>query len=331
MNASQIIALMIPLLLIVLVYVLFKKNPKRKIVSKTPKQINEKEVIYEPNSISNQKIDSAFIEKCINQQYFEIDESRSWDSDPDFNEILTPLNNGNYSLAIETCLKYSVKYNDFGLLFTWWSKALMKKGDIISSKNVLIEGLSKSKSKFDLLNSMGELEFQKSNIKDAIFWWSQGLHCQRSVPRNGDCEDSFLFLYYVSLGLDLPDCAKSFIQVVDLINPGEIRLSPEYGNSIIRLTKLTKNDDLIKIVRTLVDKHLSGKKVTTKVISVEFNDLIKVASDSNLTDQQRYEAIRKLGEIGDKRAIEPLMRIYKNEITIASLDAKEAIDKILGR
>jgi len=278
---------------------------------------------------TNVETDVSFLQRCINQEYFEVEEFRDWNTNSEFKKILEPLNNGDNLKAIQLAKELSIKFNDFGLIYKWWAIALIRINNLLEAKEVIKEGLRKSKSKFDLCNLMGEIESKVGNIDEAIYWWAQGLHCQRSLPNNGNSIDSFLFLYYVSQGLGLSNCAQSFILMVDLLKPGQIRLSTDKANSLIQLTKNRKNDQIINVIHSLVDKYLSVKKSNTNIDSSEVDKLIKIALDRN--NNARTDAIKKLGDIGDKRAIAPLKQIYDNELGFERFDAKDAIDKILGK
>ncbi len=59
----------------------------------------------------------------------------------------------------------------------------------------------------------------------------------------------------------------------------------------------------------------------------EVSKLIRTAQNKNVEFEERGKAIRKLGEIGDSRAIEPLMQIYCTELHLIRLDALDAVEK----
>ena len=63
----------------------------------------------------------------------------------------------------------------------------------------------------------------------------------------------------------------------------------------------------------------------------EIPGLIRLAQDSSAGYDARGKAIQRLAEIGDSRAIAPLMQIYQTELHLIRLDAEDAVNKIRAR
>lgn len=68
--------------------------------------------------------------------------------------------------------------------------------------------------------------------------------------------------------------------------------------------------------------------MTTPAGEDEVTVLIRRVLDDNIAESIRSEAIKRLGELGDKRAIDPLMHIYKTTLTVIRLEALNAAQRI---
>ncbi|MBI2873836.1 MAG: hypothetical protein HYY09_01995 [Firmicutes bacterium] len=305
-----------------------------------PPQLTDEERDFLKREKIERKSDGDFYGACREKKYEELPESRSWDSDPVFRNILDPLNSGDYQKASYEAQAILPRFADFAEIYYWWSRALINKGSNDEARQVLIDGLSKANQKHLLLEILGEIEWKSGSLKDAVRWWAQAILCQESLESFGKREGPYLYLHCIAQALGLEQVSSALLSRVDFIRPGRVRLSPEVErslkSSVQELVDLWYSSDDVLIERglqTLANRYLD---VTTAAPlesseSDELTGLIRIVQDSTAAYDLRGEAIRKLGEIGDHRAIEPLMNVYKTELHLIRLDALDAAEKIRGR
>jgi hypothetical protein len=148
--------------------------------------------------------DEQYVKDCLQQKYYELSETRSY-SDPAFQKVLDQMNSGDNVAACREAEALIVEFSDFASLYYWWGSALQKIGSLDKARQVLRGGLEKAKKKYMLCNCMGEVEWKTRNLDQAVYWWSQGIHCQESLNGSNYGHDvgAYLYLYYVSEGLKL--------------------------------------------------------------------------------------------------------------------------------
>jgi len=149
----------------------------------------------------------------------------------------------------------------------------------------------------------------------------------------GEEVGAYLYLYHVAEALGLSTLATQLRDRVDFIRPGQIRLSPDAVNN---LTVLIHKSDTTQIKKALeiLEKRYFAPSPQTGVSSKsddEISSLISIAQDTSAGNNVRERAVQRLAEVGDSRAIGPLMQIYNTELTRIRLDAEDAVDKIRSR
>jgi len=221
--------------------------------NKHEKEIN---LIIKKHSKTEQGLEQYYINKCLSKEYSEAEEIREWNSIEGYSKIIDPLNSSNNQLAAIEAEKLCKVYIDFHHIYQWRGLALKRMKDYTKAKEVLQEGLKKSKSLFDLCNLLGDIERDLGNISEAVYWWSQGMHLQESLSQRnyGGSEDSYLFLYYVAKGLGLSDSADAFILRVDSIKPGQIRLNENEANRLILLSRNEKDKAMGNSIEVVINK-----------------------------------------------------------------------------
>jgi tetratricopeptide (TPR) repeat protein len=278
--------------------------------------------------------DDKYFTNCLEQKYKEEDDIRSWDSDPIFQKVLTPLNSGDNATACREAESIVPKFGDFADLYDWWGTALIRMGSYDKARQVLREGIEKSKKKHPLCNQLGEVEWKSRNLRDAVYWWAQGLHCQESLTNYGGHEGAYLYLHYVSLGFGLSDCAAAFLMRSDQIRPGNIRLNPESSKDLFNLASTAKDSQITEVLKGIVNKHITPQqpkknKSNTKEVERLIRQVEKIDADSWPSDED-LAAAEKLGELGDLRAIESLTKAMRHLSIDLQIAAEEAIKKIKG-
>jgi tetratricopeptide (TPR) repeat protein len=287
-------------------------------------------------------LDDAYLSGCLAKKYQEEAESRTWNSDPAFRSVLDPLNNGDNARACSAAEGLAVMHADLALVYLWWGKALLRMREFDKARILLASALEKCKQKFALCNLLGEAEWKKRNLREAVYWWAQGMHCQESLSESnyGDDEGAYLYLHYVAGGRGLGDCASAFLTRVDEIRPGRIRFNAETGNDLLGLSRAANDGTIAEVLRRLVGTYITPPpKPATGGNSAEVARLIRqlekvMQEQYGMGDMADVEAAKRLGELGDPQAIGILTRVGNGarliELMFAAKDAVESIKKANG-
>jgi len=281
--------------------------------------------------------DEQYIYDCLRQKYQELPETRSWNSDPVFRKVLDPLNAGDNAVACREAEALIAQFPDFADLYVWWGSALLRMGALDKSRQILKEGLERARQKFPLCDRLGEVEWKARDLKTAVYWWVQGLHCQESLSESnyGGYDGVYLYLYYIADGCGLTDLSSAFLTRVDIIRPGGIRLNSEAARDLSDLTRKAINTEVPEVLRKLGAMYLfPQKKVSTKADPAEVARLIRqlekvLQEQYGIGEIEDVQAAKRLGELGDPKAIAILTMVAKGARVIDLMDAaEEAIKKI---
>ncbi len=207
-------------------------------------------------SASNSSED-VYVEQCLTPKFKEEEGQRRWDSDPEINIVLDPLNNGDYKTAYKEAERIVTKFSDCDFIYDYWGTALMRMGDFDQARQVLNRGLDNAKEKYTLCNTLGELELEAGNIKTAVYWWAQAVHCQQSLKGYTSDLWPYLYLHYAADSMGLADIAKAFITRVDQMRAGQIRLDQPTANNLRNLARKGKSYDIEKVLKELGSKYLT--------------------------------------------------------------------------
>ncbi len=298
----------------------------------SPESVKEQQNKYsQPCTV--QPDEGDYCARCFAKNYLEEDEARSWVSDPAFRRVLDPLNAGDNARARKEAEALLLNFPDFAGLYVWGAKSFLNEQNYQEARRVLWEGLSKSKQKYPLLNLMGEVEWKSGALSEAVYWWIQGLICQQTRQRFGEEVGAYLYLSYVADTLGLLPLAEQLCHRVDFIRPWQIRLSPDAASNLAGLVRRSDTSQIRKALGMLEKKYFKPESRTEKTPSQddEVAALIRIAQDTDAGYEARGEAIQKLAEIGNSRAIGPLMQIYNTELHLIRLDALDAVEKIRAR
>lgn len=202
----------------------------------------------------------AYFERCMEPAFQEEEEPRTWQSEPDFRRILDPLNRGDNASAAQEAETLVARFPDLHAIYSWWGSALTRTGEHGKAREVMQEGLARSKRKFSLCTGLGEAEWKAGNLKEAVYWWAQSLHCQDTIENFGGDIDAYLYLYYVAEVAGQMDVAAAFISRVDRIRYGQIRLEPAAADDLQDLAARAKTPGIEAVLLALRDRFLLGAK-----------------------------------------------------------------------
>ena len=144
------------------------------------------------------------------------------------------------------------RFPDFDLVYKWIGSAYRSTQQFTKSRDILSEGIGKAKRKCLLLTDMGETEWQSGNINEAVYWWSQALHCLSANPID---YNAYLLLSYVAKGLGLTDFERVLLARVDSLKGGQVRLDPAMAGRLSTLVKNKKTEAMQKTLKELQSKY----------------------------------------------------------------------------
>jgi tetratricopeptide (TPR) repeat protein len=198
--------------------------------------------------------EATYVRRCLAIEFRDETESRTFRSESAFQNVLTPLNSQRYDAAIQEAKKLLPKYADFDLVYEWLGMAYRAKQQLELSRQVVGDGLGKSKRKCLLLKDMGETEWQSGNIEAALYWMAQALHCLCSNPLD---YNAYLLLSYVADGAGLPEDAALCLARVDAMRAGRIRLPSAQAERLTSLARGGRTEAMKKVIQGLSAKYLS--------------------------------------------------------------------------
>jgi tetratricopeptide (TPR) repeat protein len=196
-----------------------------------------------------------FVRRCLEAEFKEEQETRTFRSDPAFANVLTPLNSQQYVQTIKAGHAILPRFPDFDLVYKWIGSAYRSTQQLPKSRDILSEGLRKAKRKCLLLTDMGETEWQLGNINEALYWWSQALHCLSSNPID---YNAYLLLSYVAKGVGLSDFEQKLLAHVDSLRGGQVRMDPAMAGRLTTLIQNKKTQAMQKTLRGLQSKYFSA-------------------------------------------------------------------------
>jgi hypothetical protein len=193
--------------------------------------------------LNDARAEEGYVRRCLEFVYREEQETRTFQTDPAFADILVPLNAQQYAQAIKEGQDILPRFPDFDLIYKWMGSAYRNNDEPLRSHDILSEGIRKAKRKCLLLSDMGETEWQLRRINEAVYWWSQALHCLSSNPID---YNAYLLLSYVAKGLGLTEFEGLLLARVDSMKSGQVRLDPTTAESLLKLVKDKKTEAMKK-------------------------------------------------------------------------------------
>lgn len=202
--------------------------------------------------LNDTRAEAGYVSRCLKVEYSEKPETRTFRTDAAFAEILEPLNARQYTQAIKAGEAILPRFPDFDLIYKWIGSAYRNNDEQFRSYDVLTEGIKKAKRKCLLLTDMGETEWQLRRINEAVYWWSQALHCLSSNPID---YNAYLLLSCVAKGLGLTEFERALLARVDSIKIGQVRLDTTTAESLLHLVKVNRTEAMKKTLRELQAKY----------------------------------------------------------------------------
>jgi hypothetical protein len=196
----------------------------------------------------------GYVQRCLEPAFVEAKERRDFQSDPSFRSVLDPLHSDDTTAAREA-EKLAARFPDLDLAYSWWGDALMSLGEFDRAREVLRRGLERSRRKFMLCTSLGEVEWRAGNLPEAVYSWAQAVHCQESLEDRGHDVAAYLYLLSVAIGLEEADAAGALLRRVDAIRR-DIRLVPLRDASLREFASREGTPEIREVLRGLRTRYL---------------------------------------------------------------------------
>lgn len=200
-------------------------------------------------------IDEDYVRLCLTPAYREEPEVRNWRSDPAFRRVLDPLNQGDLTVAADEAEKLTHAFPDLDLAYTWWGSALIRSGQHARARDVLEQGVERARRKFLICEKLGEAEWRLGDIRNAVYWWAQSVHCQDTVDTSE--VGAYLYLHYVADGMGSGEVAMAFARRVDMIAPGQVRLDSGTAADLRKLAGQRGTPAIDRVLDGLRVRYLS--------------------------------------------------------------------------
>jgi len=188
-------------------------------------------------------------------EFHEEAEERTFRSDSAFADVLAAFNSRRFDDAIRLGRKVLPRFRDFDLPWDWVSSAYQEKGQLDAAFQVAVEGLARAKRKSVLLTRLGDIEWQRGNLPEAVYALSQVLHCYADRPLD---YNPYLLLSYVSEGVGLSSVEAAFRRQVDRLRGGTVRLPDALADRLRGLSRRAQSPAIAQVLEGLSEKYLKG-------------------------------------------------------------------------
>ena len=187
-----------------------------------------------------------YVKSCLTLQYHEIADDRLWNSISEVADLGDGSSLSEYSkrTLVESLI---VQYPDFDHVYRWSGIYHNRGGNNNEAIEILKEGLKVCKRKYNLYEELGNIEYQRNHLLDAVHWWIQSILSQKSIGQH-DNRNPFLYLSYICGRLDLNDIRSELG-----IYAAGISLTPQAANEVYHRVD---NETKIEYIRqALLELH----------------------------------------------------------------------------
>jgi uncharacterized RDD family membrane protein YckC/tetratricopeptide (TPR) repeat protein len=262
--------------------------------------------------------------RCLTAEFHEQTEARTYRSDSAFAEVLEALNGRRFDEAIQRGTSLFPRYRDLDLPWYWVSSAYLDSGQLDKAYRVALDGLARANRKSLLLTRLGDIDWQRGNLAEAVYALSQVLHCYADHPPE---YNAYLLLSYVAEGYGLTNVAATYLRKVDQLRAGTIRLNAALANRLRGLSRRTQAPAIARVVEGLSAKYLANVKAdgdgqhqpmpeTTGKTPGQSNKPLTVGE---LFDGVMRDARQKMSNDECRQLSETLVELCKNKFAVAEI------------
>jgi HEAT repeat protein len=209
-----------------------------------------------PRSLPIKKIAETgdpYADDCFRIDFDEFYEEREWFDMPEAKAIPDAGNAGRIDEALRLAEALRQKYPDFYFVYNWFAILYRKQKRYGDARNSLTEGLRLARSKHNLCTAMGELEWERQNLSEAVKWWIKSAAVQVGAQYVTDYV-AFLHLSYVADAVGMSAVCAKLRSWVDRLRSGQIRLNAQAANEIYLATN-RQATPAVRLALELLDIH----------------------------------------------------------------------------
>ena len=214
-----------------------------------------------PSSLPLKKIAKTgdpYIDDCFKIEFEEMYDDRDWFKIPEAKAIPDAANAGLNSEALHLSEELCSKYPDYYFSYYWGAVLYRKQKRYDDARNTLLEGLKFARSKQTICTALGDLEWERKNLPEAVKWWIKSVAVQVGSQYVTDYV-AFLHLSYVAEALGIRVACSELRSWVDRIRSGQIRLNAEATNEFILATS-RQETPAMRLAIELLEKHYLSKQ-----------------------------------------------------------------------
>jgi HEAT repeat protein len=215
-----------------------------------------------PPSLTTKKVGmtgDAYVDDCFRIDFDEMYEGRVWHQIPEARAIPEARNAGRLDEALRLAEELRQDQPDFYFSYYWLAELHRRQGRDEEARKALIEGLGCARSKQSLCQAMGELEWERRNLPEAVKWWIKSVAVQVGSQYATDYV-AFLHLSYVAEALGLRTACSELRSWVDRLRSGQIRLTAEAENEFYLATIEQGAPPLQRAIERLEDHYLRSSE-----------------------------------------------------------------------
>jgi tetratricopeptide (TPR) repeat protein len=198
----------------------------------------------------------AYVDTCFMIEFQEFDDGRDWYEMPEARAVSDAGNAGRIEEALRHAEALRSKYPDFYFSYLWLSILYRKQGRNADAANALNDGLRFSRSKYELCQNYGDMEWELGHLPEAVEWWIKSIVIQVGTKSLGNFV-AFLQLSYVAEAAGLQDACSHLRQFVDRMRAGEIRLNADAANKLYSSTRSQGTASMKQAIDLLDREYLS--------------------------------------------------------------------------
>jgi tetratricopeptide (TPR) repeat protein len=187
----------------------------------------------------------------------ELYDERDWFEMPEAKAVPDAANSGRADEALGLAQELVRKHPDFYFGYYWLAVLHRKQKRYDDARQSLLDGLRSARSKQSLCTGMGEMEWERRNLPEAVKWWIKSVAVQVGSQYATDYVP-FLQLSYVAEALGLGDACSELRSWVDRLRAGGVRLNAEAANPLYLATSRQGTRAMRVAVELLEKQYLSG-------------------------------------------------------------------------
>jgi HEAT repeat protein len=202
------------------------------------------------------KTGDAYIDDCFNIDFEEMVEERDWFKIAEAKAIPDTANAGLINEALPLAEELRRKYPDFYFGYYWLAVLYRKQKRYDEARNVLLDGLKSARSKQNLCTALGDMEWEKQNLSEAVKWWIKSITVQLGSQYVTDYV-AFLKLSYVAESFGIRLASLELRAWVDRLRSGQIRLNAQAANELYAATSRQGNPTMRLAIENLESHYLA--------------------------------------------------------------------------